>query len=82
MEKLKYVKLENIDGSYSSPIPFAVDSDNVDVNGYTLTEVLGELAPAEIDSTINAQSTNVDAAGAKAVYDLYLTIINGNEVSW
>lgn len=44
MDRLKYVKLENEDGSYSSSIPLAVDSDHVDVNGNTLTNELNKLS--------------------------------------
>lgn len=44
MDKLKYIKLENEDGSYSSSIPLAVDSDYVDVNGNTLTSELNNKA--------------------------------------
>ena len=42
MDKLKFVTLENQDGTYSDPIPLNIDSDNVDVNDKTLTEALGE----------------------------------------
>ena len=44
MDKLKYIKLENEDGSYSSSIPLAVDSGYVDVNGTSLTNVLENTA--------------------------------------
>lgn len=44
MDKLKYIKLKNEDGSYTDSIPLAVDSDHVDVNGSTLTTKLGTLA--------------------------------------
>lgn len=44
MDKLKYIKLENEDGSYSDSIPLAVDANYVDVNGSTLTNALGTLA--------------------------------------
>lgn len=44
MNKLKYVKLEQPDGSYSNSIPLAVDGDHVDVNGITLTNTLNTLA--------------------------------------
>ena len=69
MDKLKYIKLENEDGSYSSSIPLAVDSDYVDVNGDTLTTKLGTLAtktevqavasgsPAGIYNTVSALTT-------------------------
>lgn len=43
MDKLKYVKLENEDGSYSDSIPLSVDSDYVDVGGNTLEEILGNI---------------------------------------
>lgn len=44
MDKIKYVKLEQPDGSYSGSIPLAVDSDYVDVNGNTLTNELNNKA--------------------------------------
>lgn len=44
MDKIKYVKLEQPDGSYSDSIPLAVDADHVDVNGNTLINVLGTKA--------------------------------------
>jgi hypothetical protein len=54
MDRLKYIKLENEDGSYSSSIPLAVDSDHVDVNGNTLTNELNNKATiAAIDTAFN-----------------------------
>lgn len=47
MDKLKYVKLENPDGTYSDSIPLSVDSDYVDVNGNTLTSELNKKANAD-----------------------------------
>lgn len=44
MDKIKYVKLEQPDGSYSDNIPLAVDADHVDVNGNTLTKTLSNKA--------------------------------------
>ena len=43
MDKIKYVKLEQPDGSYSDSIPLSVDSDHVDVNGSTLTVELNKI---------------------------------------
>ena len=40
MDKLKYIKLENEDGSYSNSIPLAVDGQYVDINGETLINTL------------------------------------------
>lgn len=69
MDKIKYVKLEQSDGSYSDSIPLAVDSDYVDVNGNTLTNELNNKAtkdevqavasgsPAEVYTTVEALIT-------------------------
>lgn len=57
MDKLKYVKLENQDGSYSSAIPLAVDSDHVDINGTTLTEKINAM-----ETTKNSFSTTQNSA--------------------
>lgn len=54
MDKLKYIKLENEDGSYSDSIPLAVDADYVDVNGSTLTDELNN--KANNSSIVNLQN--------------------------
>lgn len=54
MDRLKYIKLENEDGSYSSSIPLAVDSNHVDVNGNTLTNELNN--KANNSSIVNLQN--------------------------
>lgn len=58
MDKLKYIKLEQQDGSYSDAIPLAVDSDHVDVNGDKLTAILSLKANTEDvnESLSNLQS--------------------------
>ena len=43
MDKVKYIKLEQEDGSYSESIPLSVDSDYVDVNGQSLTVELNRI---------------------------------------
>lgn len=58
MDKLKYIKLENEDGSYSSSIPLAVDSDHVDVNGNTLTN---ELSYKANNSSINNLQNQINS---------------------
>lgn len=68
MDKLKYIKLENEDGSYSDSIPLAVDSDHVDVGGNTLTNELNNKANSSYVNTninslsneINTQKTRID----------------------
>ena len=69
MDKIKYVKLEQSDGSYSDNIPLAVDADYVDVNGNTLTNELNNKAtkdevqavasgsPAGVYATVSALAT-------------------------
>ena len=44
MDKLKYIKLENEDGSYGESIPLAVDADHVDINGVELSNILNTYA--------------------------------------
>ena len=44
MDKLKYIKLENEDGSYSSSIPLSVDGQYIDINGNTLINELNDKA--------------------------------------
>lgn len=61
MDKLKYIKLEQEDGSYSASIPLAVDSDYVDVNGESLTSALGKKANAQETSSLQNQ-INVEKA--------------------
>ena len=43
MDKLKYIKLEQEDGSYSESIPLSVDADHVDINGHSLTIELNRI---------------------------------------
>lgn len=44
MDKLKYIRVQEEDGTYSSDIPLAVDAENVTMlNGHDLQETLGDL---------------------------------------
>ena len=62
MNKIKYVKLEQSDGSYSDNIPLAVDSDHVDVNGKTLTEEINNKATkAEVQAVASGSPAGVYA---------------------
>lgn len=73
MDKLKYVKLENPDGSYSDSIPLAVDSDYVDVNGSSLTAALGNKADMSVvnSNIANLQSeiSGLASGGPAGVYE-------------
>ena len=63
MDKLKYIKLEQQDGSYSSPIPLAVDTNNIDVTSEkNLTTKLNEL-----DTSIATISGQASTAEQKAI---------------
>lgn len=59
MDKLKYVKLQQDDGTYGSPIPLATDSDHVDVNGNTLTAELATKASASNLTTLTSRVDNL-----------------------
>ena len=85
MDKLKYIKLEQPDGSYSDSIPLSVDSDYVDVNGNTLTSELDKKAtkvevqavasgsPAGVYTTVSAL-TSADPDHSK----IYIVTDNGH----
>lgn len=64
MDKLKYIKLEQEDGSYSDSIPLAVDSDHVDVGGENLTYVLNNKVNnsevSELSNEITTQKIRID----------------------
>ena len=62
MEKLKYVKVEQDDGSYSSSIPLTVDSEHVDVDGNTLINILNSKANATDIETINTQMATITSS--------------------
>lgn len=88
MDKLKYIKLENEDGSYSSSIPLAVDSNYVDVNGSALTNVLGNKANnADIDnlqSQINslASGSPLVASSTSGMIDITRVYVNTTDGYW
>ena len=71
MDKLKYIKLENPDGSYSSSIPLAVDSDHVDVNGNTLTN---ELATKATNTQINDLQSEINGLASGSPAGVYSTV--------
>ena len=65
MDKLKYIKLENPDGSYSKSIPLSVDGDYVDINGKSLTNIIAEKADSSVVtnliSEVNSQEARIDS---------------------
>lgn len=88
MDKLKYVKLENPDGTYSNSIPLAVDSDYVDINGNTLTEELGKKANdsdiSNLQNEINglASGSPLVASSISEMTDTDHIYVNTTDGNW
>lgn len=88
MDKLKYVKLENPDGTYSDSIPLAVDGDHVDVNGNTLTEELGKKAnDSDISNLQNeisglASGSPLVASSISEMTDINRVYVNTSDGNW
>ena len=75
MDKLKYIKLENEDGSYSNSIPLAVDSDHVDINGDTLTSVISKKANAtDVNVSISNLESKINSVASGSPAGVYSTI--------
>ena len=69
MDKLKYVKIENDDGSLSENIPIGVDAKNVDVNiagGSENLQTNLESKQTQIDSLKTQTQTNTTSIAANA----------------
>lgn len=94
MDKIKYIKLENEDGTYSDNIALAVDSDYVDVNGNTLTnELANKATKTEVQAVVSGSPAGVyETVSALTTADpdhskIYLVTTNGhwyyyNENAW
>ena len=81
MNRLKYIKLENEDGSYSSSIPLAVDSDYVNINGNTLTNELNNKATkAEVQSL--ASGSPLVASSISDMADTSRVYVNTTDGHW
>lgn len=75
MDRLKYIKLENEDGSYSDSIPLAVDSDHVDVNGNTLTNELNNKANISNINNLQSQINGLASGSPAGVYETVSALI-------
>lgn len=83
MDKLKYIKLKNDDGSYTDSIPLSVDSDYVDVNGNTLTSELANKASNEKvnENIVNLQGQiNSLASGSPLVANSISGMTNTSKI--
>ena len=94
MDKLKYIKLENEDGSYSESIPLAVQADYVDVNVAGETETLADYidsnntnitglqnTAASLSTRVSANTTAIQglASGApKGTYETTTALVSAN----
>ena len=77
MDKLKYIKLENEDGSYSDSIPLAVDAEHVDVGGNTLTNVLNSKATVSSVADLATEvETKADTAALNSSVNTLTAEIN------
>ena len=87
MDKLKYIKLENEDGSYSNSIPLSVDADHVEILSETGTSNLADyidkndiaLSNLEKATTRNTSSIEGLASGSpKGTYATTAALIAAN----
>ena len=81
MDKLKYIKLENEDGSYSDAIPLAVDGDHVDINGNTLTSELNK-KPYYYNNVANMKADTKLKAGDMAITLGYYEVNDGGRAEY
>lgn len=66
MDKISYIQIGN-----STPIPIAVDSDNIDIDGTSLPDVLdGKEDKVNKVTEITQNSTDVQYPSAKCMYDI------------
>lgn len=78
MDKLKYIKLENEDGSYSSSIPLSVDAEYVDVNGNTLVNELANKANNSDIDLLQSQVSSLASGSPKGSYVNAAAIVSAN----
>lgn len=68
MDRLKYVKVKQIDGSYTDPIPVGVDAENVDMSdGTTLASTLDSFATKADVANAYIYKGSVDSVSALPV---------------
>ena len=94
MDKLKYIKLENEDGSYSESIPLSVQADYVDVSVAGETESLADYlnnndtnitglqnTAANLSTRVTVNTTAIQglASGApKGTYETTTALVSAN----
>lgn len=75
MDKLKYVKLENEDGSYSPSIPLSVDSNYIEINGVTLSKALEDKADnSSVIDSVNSLQTEISSLASGGPAGVYATL--------
>lgn len=88
MDKLKYIKLENPDGSYSESIPLSVDGNYIDINGDSLIEKLAEKASLSSVEAIQNKIIGLEngsplvANSINEMTDISRTYVNTMDGNW
>ena len=78
MDKLKYIKIQNEDGSYSGLVPVGADAANIDFSdGNTLEEVIENIyTKAEVNSLLG----NISSLKIEIVSTLPISNIDTNTI--
>lgn len=93
MDKLKYVKLKQDDGTYTDKIPLSVDGNYIDINNDTLTHAFNAVQAQTLNNTEAIKSlangspkgvyaTTADLVNANPVTGVYIVSANGHIYSW
>lgn len=61
MNKLKYVRIQNEDGSYGEKIPFYVDGSTVEINGQSLATKINEINSSLANKVIKEQGKGLSS---------------------
>lgn len=82
MDKLKYIKLRNEDGSYTDSIPISVDGNYIDINGTTLTvELANKANKNEVNASLadlQSEIAEVATGSPKGVYSSVSALVAAN----
>lgn len=82
MSKIAYAKIKNSE----EIIPIGAEANYVYYNGETVVDFINNFQPLTLDTALNSNSSNANAASAKAAYDFFTSVIamveDGQEVSY
>lgn len=60
-DKLKYIRIQNEDGSYGEKIPFYVDGSTVEISGQSLTTKINEINSSLANKVIKEQGKGLSS---------------------